>query len=67
MPFENFALKMAEIDYLATDGTGSLLLPLVSNANLNLSGGTAGDANQIVNFEDLSVMGDQWHQLKLWP
>ena len=63
----DYALSAAEIDYLATDGTGSLLLPLVSNANLNLSGGTAGDANQIVNFEDLSVMGDQWHQLKLWP
>jgi hypothetical protein len=63
----DYALSAAEIDYLATDGTGSIMVPLASNANFNLNGGTAGDANQIVNFEDLSIMGDQWHQLKLWP
>jgi hypothetical protein len=61
------ALSAEEIAYLATDGTGQLVLPLVSRSNFYLDGGTANDANQIVNFEDMSVMGDQWHQIKLWP
>jgi len=63
----DYALSAAEIDYLATDGTGSIVVPLVSNANFVLDGGTAEDANQIVNFEDLSYLGAQWHQIKLWP
>jgi hypothetical protein len=63
----DYALTAAQIQYLATDGTGSIFLPLISPANLNLGGGTAGDANQIVNFEDMSVLGEQWHRLILWP
>ncbi len=63
----NYTLSDAEVAYLATDGTGQILIPLVTKANLYLDGGTAGDQNQVVNFEDLSVMGSQWHQIKLWP
>ncbi|MGB7581830.1 MAG: LamG-like jellyroll fold domain-containing protein, partial [Sedimentisphaerales bacterium] len=63
----DYALSTQEIEYLATDGTGQLLLPITTQANLYLDGGTAGDANQIVNFEDFSVMGSQWHQTQLWP
>jgi hypothetical protein len=63
----DYALGDDEVAYLATDGTGQLLLPLNSRSNFNLDGGTADDANQIVNFKDLAVMGNQWHQIQLWP
>jgi hypothetical protein len=63
----DYALSPAEVAYLATNGTGTIMVPLVSKANLYLDGGTAGDANQIVNFEDLSVMGIEWHTINLWP
>jgi hypothetical protein len=63
----DYALNANEVGYLATDGTGTIMVPLTSKANLYLDGGTAGDANQIVNFEDLSVMGIEWHTLILWP
>lgn len=63
----DYALSPPEVDWLATDGTGHLLIPITTPANLYLDGGTAGDQNQIVNFEDLSVMGIQWHTIQLWP
>jgi hypothetical protein len=63
----DYALSDAEIAYEATDGTGRRVLPLITRANIWLDGGTADDANQIVNFEDLAVIGNQWHQIQLWP
>jgi hypothetical protein len=61
----DYALDANEVAYEATDGTGVVkFVPLVSNANFKSS----GDPNtEIVNFSDLSVMGSQWHQIKLWP
>jgi len=61
----DYALSTQEIEYLATDGTGYRVLPITLRQNLYVDPG--GDAAQIINFEDLSVMGDQWHTLKLWP
>jgi hypothetical protein len=63
----DYALSAEEVAYLATDGTGQIIIPLISRSNFYLDGGTAGDGNQIVNFEDLSVMGSQWHTIILWP
>jgi len=63
----DYTLTPAEVAYLATDGSGEIKIPLISKANFVLDGGTANDMNQIVNFEDLSYMGAQWHQTKLWP
>lgn len=60
----DYALTGPEVAYLATDGTGTRLLPLVTRANLKPSG---VPATEIVDFQDLSVMGDQWHQIQLWP
>jgi hypothetical protein len=60
----DYALSGSEVAWLATDGTGEIKIPLTTKSNLYLDGGTANDMNQVVNFEDLSVMGDQWHQLK---
>jgi hypothetical protein len=64
----DYALDANEVGYEATDGTGVVApTPLVTNANLNLSGGTADDENQTVNFADLSIMCDQWRKQVLWP
>jgi hypothetical protein len=67
----DYALSDTEVEYLATDGTGKLLLPLTTKANLYINEGeaspSASDANQIVDFKDLAVMGSQWHSQQLWP
>ncbi len=58
------ALTDAEVQYLATDGTGHLVLPLSIPENLETSG-TAG--TQKIDLKDMSKMCDQWHQMILWP
>jgi hypothetical protein len=65
----DYALSAEEVAYLATDGTGHLLLPLTSPANFNKDGSTSPntDANQKVNFGDLAIMEQQWHTQILWP
>ena len=65
----DYALSPAEVAYLATDGTGHIILPLVSPANLNTDGVAlpTKDPNQIVDFRDLAIMGKQWHTQILWP
>jgi hypothetical protein len=60
----DYCLSPAEVAYLATDSTGTIFIPLISHANLKSSG---NPHTETVDFQDLSVMGDQWHQLKLWP
>jgi hypothetical protein len=60
----DYALSDAEIAYLTTDGTGNLLIPLITKANLKSSG---NPATEIIDFQDLAVMGNQWHQIQLWP
>jgi hypothetical protein len=65
----DYCLSDAEVAWLATDGKGSIFVPLISRANLNFDGSTspATDVNQIVNFGDLAIMGKQWHTTILWP
>jgi hypothetical protein len=65
----DYALSAEEVAYLATDGTGHVILPLVSPANFNKDGSVdiQHDANQIVNFGDMAIMGQQWHTQILWP
>jgi hypothetical protein len=58
------ALSQAEIDYLATDGTGTLLIPLVTSSNLKSSG---NPHTETIDFKDLAVMCQQFRQQVLWP
>jgi len=60
----DYCLSQEEINYLATDGTGHIFIPLVTEANLKSSG---NPTTEIVDFKDLSVMRDQWHTMVLWP
>ena len=65
----DYALDANEVGCLATDctssGTGTIsLMPLVTPANLKNSG---DPATEIVDLKDLAVIGQQWHQQKLWP
>ena len=60
----DYCLSPEEVAWLATDGSGTVFIPLISNANLKSSGNAH---TETIDFQDLSVMGDQWHQLKLWP
>jgi hypothetical protein len=55
----DYALSAAEVQYLATDGTGSLLLPLTIRENLKVDGNPAAE---IVNFKDFAVLANQWRQ-----
>jgi hypothetical protein len=65
----DYALAPEEVAYLATYGTGHIFLPLASSANLKVDGvnGNQSDPNQIVNFGDLAIMGQDWHKRVLWP
>jgi hypothetical protein len=65
----DYALSAEEVAYLATDGTGHIVLPLTSPANFNTDGSTSPqtDPNQIVDFRDIAIMEKQWHTQILWP
>jgi hypothetical protein len=53
-------LSRAEVAYLASEGTGEVLLD--SQANLY-----SGESPEVINIRDLAVMLDSWLQEKLWP
>jgi len=57
----DYALSPKEIAWLATDGTGSLYVPLQTPTNLY------DVAPHIVNFKDLAVFADNWLEELLWP
>jgi hypothetical protein len=65
----DYALDANEIAHEATDGTGIVAFtPLVSKSNINLDGLSPEDPAQIVNFNDLAIMGQEWmlyHDVKL--
>ena len=65
----DYNLTAGEVAYLATDGNGFTFLPLVSPANINQDGSVSPmtDANQIIDFRDIAIMGKQWHTQILWP
>ena len=60
----DYALSDAQIAYLASDGTGSLLLSLDIPANLKSSG---NPATEIIDFQDFAVLAQQWRLQLLWP
>lgn len=57
----NYALNSAEIAYIATDGTGSIQLPLATPADMYPS------TPNIVNFQDYALLANNWMQQQLWP
>ena len=57
----NYVLSPKEIAWLATDGTGSLYVPLDRVTNLY------DVAPNIVDFKDLVVLADNWLEELLWP
>jgi hypothetical protein len=63
----DYALSAGEVAYLATDGTQCICIPLpqdADKANLKKSGSMC---NEIIDFQDFAVMGQQWHTQILWP
>jgi len=60
----DYGLSAEEVQYLATDGTGSLLLALTIRENLMVEG---TPETEIVNLKDLVFMGQEWHQSVFWP
>jgi hypothetical protein len=60
----DYALSDAEVAYVATDGTGILVIPINLAANM-VAPGTP--AEQVVNFNDLSEMCTEWRTQILWP
>ena len=62
----DYALDANEVAYLATDGTGQLSdIPLSTRSQSQEF--RQSDTRKIVDFQDLAVMGNQWHQIQLWP
>jgi len=57
----NYVLSPQEIAWLATDGAGSLYVPLETPINLY------NVAPNIVNFKDFAVFAGNWLEEKLWP
>jgi Concanavalin A-like lectin/glucanases superfamily len=63
----DYCLSAEEIAYLASDGGFFPVIPLISPANFNTDGGLPTDANQIVNFNDFAILGQEWRTIVLWP
>ncbi len=57
----DYALSAEEIAYIATDGTGSIFIPMGSVANLYSS------SPEIIDFKDYAEMASQWLERKHWP
>ncbi len=55
----DYALTIAEVAYLASDGTGQLQWSVASEADV--------DASNRVDLGDFSILADQWLQSALWP
>ncbi|MHC4477301.1 MAG: LamG domain-containing protein [Planctomycetota bacterium] len=53
-------LTRAEVAYLASEGTGQVLLD--SEANL-----FSGESPEVINISDLAVVLNSWLEQKLWP
>ncbi len=57
----DYALSPEEIAYLATDGTGSLYVPLAALTDLHIT-----DPNKI-DFGDYAIFAEHWLEEKYWP
>jgi hypothetical protein len=60
----NYGLSQAEVAYIASDGAGSLHLPILLDADV-YKGEAAG--NQLINFKDYALIADQYLEKVLWP
>jgi hypothetical protein len=60
----DYALNANQVAYLATDGTGSVFLPMTSPGNLKSSG---NPHTEKIDFGDLAIMCSQWRTIQLWP
>ena len=58
------ALSKEEIAYIATDGAGSLHIPIVSDADV-YQGELPGE--QWINFKDYALIADKYLEEILWP
>ena len=63
----DYCLSAEEVAYLASDGGIRPVIQLISPANFNTDGGLPTDANQIVNFADFAILGQEWRTTVLWP
>jgi len=57
----DYALSPEEVAWLATDGTGSLYVPLERSTNLY------DVPPDVIDFKDLVVLADNWLEELLWP
>jgi len=57
----NYALNADEIACIATDGTGSIELPLVTPADMYPS------TPNVVDFQDYALLANNWMLQQLWP
>jgi hypothetical protein len=60
----NYGLSQAEVAYIASDGSGTLHLPILSIAEV-YQGETPG--NQWINFNDYALISDKYLEQVLWP
>jgi hypothetical protein len=56
----DYALSQAEVAWIATDGTGEVLM--TSEANLYY-----GEDPEVINFRDFAKLFDYWGDEQLWP
>ena len=65
-----YALNANEIAWIATNGTGSIFVPLAEPSNLKLGKVSIGNPPtdvEIVNFGDFALFANQWLTEQLWP
>ena len=60
----NVVLSEAEIAYIATQGAGTLHVPIVSDADLYQ---LEPQGQQWINFNDYGLLTNSWLETVLWP
>ncbi len=60
----NYGLSKEEVAYIASDGAGTLHLPILSDADV-YQGEAPG--NQWINFKDYALIADKYLEEVLWP
>jgi hypothetical protein len=58
----DYALNADQVAWIATNGTGSLYVPLAEPTNLK-----RGSSPERVDFSDFAVFANQWLTEQLWP
>jgi hypothetical protein len=63
--FYDYALTANQVAYIATESTGTIIVPLVERTNF-VKGSPLEDP-QVVNFRDFSTFAGLWMTEQLWP